>query len=351
MTKSEQGRYREEEGDSLKSLEKAPSRHEGHFAAIIEDSDDAIISKDLDGIILSWNSGAEAIFGYTADEAIGRSITLLMPPEKFDEEPDILARIRRGERISHYETVRRRKDGTDIHISLTVSPLRNARREIVGASKIARDITERRLAEDRQHQLMGEMQHRVKNVFALAQSLVNVCVPQANSPQDLATMVGERLRALADAHELTVPRSVGARAPATEVATLRALLTALAVPTVGNGFERLTLTGEDIGLLPDALTPLALVFYELFSNAAKYGALANTKGRLTVEWTRQGEIIALTWTEHGSSAKPGAPSAAGFGTQLVDATLEGELAGSIDRLWGADGLVVRLTIDASLITA
>lgn len=350
MTKSGRGRYGDDGTDSLQSLEKVLLRNESHFAAIIEDSDDAIISKNLDGIILTWNSGARTIFGYSAAEAIGQPITLLIPPEKIDEEPEILARIRRGERITHYETVRRRKDGTDIHISLTVSPLRNTRREIIGASKIARDVTERHLAEERQHRLLGEMQHRVKNVFALAQSLVSVCVPQASSPTELATMVGERLRALADAHELTVPRSVSARAPATEVATLRALLSTLAVPTVGNARERLTLKGEDIRLLPDALTPLALVFYELFSNAAKYGALRGAAGRLSVEWERRGDAIALTWTERGSPQKAprGAPS---FGTQLIDATTQGELGGSIDRLWNDDGLVVRLTMDTGRIEA
>ncbi|MBV9957054.1 MAG: PAS domain S-box protein, partial [Acidobacteria bacterium] len=115
--------------------------------AIIESADDAIISKTLDGIITSWNKGAERIFGYTADEIIGRSVTLLIPADHPDEEPNILARLRAGYRIEHYETVRVRKDGTFVNISLTVSPIRNPQGEIIGASKIARDITESRRAE------------------------------------------------------------------------------------------------------------------------------------------------------------------------------------------------------------
>jgi len=111
------------------------------LAAIVESTADAIVSKDLTGVITSWNQGAEALFGYTADEAIGQSITMLMPPERVDEEPGILARIRNGEKLEHYETVRRRKDGTLIDISLTVSPVYNSEGRIVGASKIARDIT------------------------------------------------------------------------------------------------------------------------------------------------------------------------------------------------------------------
>src|SRR6185295_5934987 len=111
------------------------------LASIIASSDDAIISKDLGGIIQTWNAGAERLFGYTAEEAIGRSVTMLMPPERADEEPGILERIRRGERVDHYETVRRRKDGTRLDISLSVSPIEDAQGHIVGASKIAHDIT------------------------------------------------------------------------------------------------------------------------------------------------------------------------------------------------------------------
>src|SRR5262249_43030452 len=117
-----------------------------HLAAIVESSDDAIISKNLDGIIVSWNKGAERVFGYAADEIIGKPVTTLMPPERQGEEPGILARIRRGERIDHYETVRQRKDGTLMDVSLTVSPVRDGSGRIVGASKIARDVTEQKQA-------------------------------------------------------------------------------------------------------------------------------------------------------------------------------------------------------------
>lgn len=117
------------------------------MAAIIEFSDDAIISKDLNGVISTWNAGAERLFGYSAEEAIGRKITIVFPPNRLNEEPGILERIRRGERIDHYETVRRRKDGSLVDISLTVSPIFDASGRIVGASKIARDITVRKRAE------------------------------------------------------------------------------------------------------------------------------------------------------------------------------------------------------------
>lgn len=126
-----------------------PDESHARLSAIVESSDDAIISKDLDGVITSWNRGAERIFGYTAPEVIGRSITILIPPERQDEEPGILERVGRGERIDHYETVRVRKDGTRLGISLTVSPIRDDGGRVVGASKIARDITDRQEAEAR----------------------------------------------------------------------------------------------------------------------------------------------------------------------------------------------------------
>jgi len=117
------------------------------LASIVEHSDDAIASKDLNGIITSWNAGAQRIFGYTAEEIVGQSVTVLIPPELQHEEPGILARLRRGERIDHYETIRRRKDGTTVEVSLTVSPLKDDTGKIVGASKIARDISERKRAQ------------------------------------------------------------------------------------------------------------------------------------------------------------------------------------------------------------
>jgi PAS domain S-box-containing protein len=125
-----------------------PDEIRSRLAAIVTSSDDAIISKTLDGVIVTWNEAATRIFGYTAAEAIRRPITMLIPPERLDEEPAILARLRRGDRVDHYETVRVRKDGTRVDISLTISPVRNSAGEVVGASKIARDITQQKRAED-----------------------------------------------------------------------------------------------------------------------------------------------------------------------------------------------------------
>src|SRR4029079_15211632 len=118
-----------------------------HLAALVESSDDAIIGKDVNGIIQSWNPAAERMFGYTAGEVIGKSITIIIPPERLSEEDYVLSQIRAGNKVAHFETWRRRKDGSLIPISLTASPIRGADGRVIGASKIARDISERRRAE------------------------------------------------------------------------------------------------------------------------------------------------------------------------------------------------------------
>lgn len=131
------------------------------LAAIVESSEDAIISKNLEGVITSWNAGAERLFGYTAAEAVGRPVVMLIPEDRINEEPEILNRIRRGERVDHYETIRRRKDGGLIHISLTISPVMNSAGTIIGASKIARDITDRKRMEAELAALRRELESRV----------------------------------------------------------------------------------------------------------------------------------------------------------------------------------------------
>ncbi len=158
---------------------------QGHLSAIVESSEDAIISKDLDGIIQSWNKSAERLFGYTAEEAVGQSVLMLIPEDRQEEEPDILARIRRGEHVEHFETLRQRKDGSLVDISLTISPIRNARGEIVGASKIARDISDRRRSE----QALQRQTWRLATLNSIARLLSSDLDPErlVQTVTDIAT--------------------------------------------------------------------------------------------------------------------------------------------------------------------
>jgi PAS domain S-box-containing protein len=172
------------------------------LASIVDTSDDAIISKDLNGIIRSWNRGAQQLFGYLAEEIVGKPVTTLIPAELHHEEPAILERLRRGERIDHYETVRRRKDGSKLDISLTVSPMRDAAGNIIGASKIARDITERKRSETQISILAREAEHRAKNVLATVQATVHLS--RADTPDGLKRVIEGRIQALANVHRLFV---------------------------------------------------------------------------------------------------------------------------------------------------
>jgi PAS domain S-box-containing protein len=178
------------------------NEHLLRFASIVESSDDSIITKNLDGIITSWNKSAERLFGYTAEEVIGKPVTILIPLERHDEEPKILERIRRGERIEHYETIRQRKDGSLIDISLTVSPVKNAQGKIVGASKIARDITDRKRNDEHIATLAREAEHRTKNILATVQATVSLS--HSDTPDGLKRAIEGRIRALAALHDLFV---------------------------------------------------------------------------------------------------------------------------------------------------
>ena len=164
------------------------------LAAIVDFSDDAIVSKTLDGVITSWNRGAERLFGYTAAEAVGRHIFLIIPADRREEEIEVLAHLGRGERIEHFDTIRQAKDGHHVAVSLTVSPIKDSRGSIIGASKVARDITERKRAEETLRRAHEELEERVPEVetmlYRLAQEALNNIVKHARA--ECADVVLER---------------------------------------------------------------------------------------------------------------------------------------------------------------
>jgi PAS domain S-box-containing protein len=316
-------------------------------ASIVDSSDDAIVSKSLDGVITSWNNGAARIFGYAAEEVIGKPVSILIPADREDEEPTILARVRRGERIDHYETVRRRKDGTLVDISLTVSPLKDANGSIIGASKIARDITERRRAQEQQALLLREMSHRIKNLFAVTNGLVMLSARSARTPQEMAEAIQDRLHALTRAHALTRPGLIDTGGEAGEDTTLHALIRTIFDPYASRrskGREGILLTGPDLPIGENAVTNVALVLHELATNAAKYGALSAPGGVVHIDCSLEKDELLLTWKEHGGPLLNGPPDGDGFGGKLARRIVTDQFGGRLSYDWEADGLLVHMAV-------
>jgi PAS domain S-box-containing protein len=311
------------------------------LAAIVTSSEDAIISKTLDGRITSWNAAATRIFGYEADEMIGQPILKLIPPELHGEEREIIARLSRGERVRHYDTVRVGKDGRRIHLSLTVSPLRDGSGRVIGASKVARDITERKQAEALQRVLVEELNHRVKNTLASVQAIASQSLLRARSPADFAASFTGRIQALARAHGLlTQTKMQGAELM--ELVHEQVLLG-------GSDDPRIACSGPVLMLDSQAAMHLALVLHELATNARKYGALSVPNGQIAVSWevrTNGGRNLLLLWRESGGPAVR-APDERGFGTTLIEQTLHGH-GGEVSIHYGADGVTceIRLPLPA-----
>jgi PAS domain S-box-containing protein len=311
------------------------------LSAIVESSDDAIVSKDLEGTIVTWNPGAERLFGYTAEEAIGEPVTMLIPTDHLDEEPEILARIRRGERIDHYETIRRRKDGSLVDISLTVSPIKDSDGRVIGASKIARGITERRQHQEQQRLLFREMNHRIRNLFTLAGTIVSLSTRFAATPEELADAVNARLVALGRAHDLTLPDIAGGAKNFDQATTLPDLAHTILAPYRTDG--SLTIDGPDVPVSGKPAMSIALLLHELATNAAKYGALTSKSGRIELIWRMSEDELALTWRERGGPPVAGRPETEGFGSLLARRTATGQLNGKIFHDWNEEGLTVNLS--------
>ena len=304
------------------------------LGAIVESSDDAIVSKSLDGIIASWNEGAQRVFGYPAEEAIGRPITILIPEDRQDEETEILRRIRRGERIDHFETIRRRKDGTLIVISLTVSPVKNAEGKIIGASKIARDITEQKQSREQIAALAREVEHRGKNLLASVQAIVNLS--QSDTPRGLKEAIEGRIQALANVQSLFVDSHwVGA--------DLSAIAARELAPYGATEQKRVRIDGPATLLEPTAAQAVAIVLHELATNAAKYGSLSGTEGRVDLTWRRatDGELN-LRWAEAGGPQIQ-EPSRQGFGSKIIKQMI-GQLQGEARFDWRPQGLVCEMAV-------
>jgi PAS domain S-box-containing protein len=323
----------------IKQIEATLREHQQRLnwlASIVASSEDAIVSKDLDGTITSWNRGAERLFGYTAEEAIGQPITFVIPQDRQDAERTILTRIRRGERIEHFETVRRHKNGNLISVSLSVSPVRNAEGKVAGASKIARDITAQKRNLEQIATLAREAEHRSKNLLANVQAAIKLS--QSNTSEGLKQVIEGRIQALANVHSLFVQtRWIGA--------DLSTIATQELAPYSTNTCTRVRLDGPPVLLAPDAAQAVAVTLHELTTNAAKYGALSAANGRVDLKWSHEADGgLHLLWKET-DGPKVEEPTRKGFGGRVIEQMIAGR-SGKVRFDWRVDGLVCEITLKA-----
>jgi PAS domain S-box-containing protein len=293
-------------------------RSPDYLAAIVDSSDDAIIGKTLDGTIVSWNPGAERIYGYRADEIIGRSISVLVPPDHPDELPPIFERLRNGERIDHYETTRIRKDGRRITVSVTISPVHDEDGQIVGASAVARDITAQqdlikaamRLREEFISIAAHELRTPLATVFARLQlaerRLSRPDIDAAAALRDVVLVreAADRLRLLLD-RLLDISRITSGRLQLEKADTnladmVRTLCAAFAETS---GHEIVVRTPDDAATTRAALDAVRIdeVLTNLLDNALKYGGV---NGSIDVDVSADGDRVSFAVRDHGPGIAP-----------------------------------------------
>ena len=287
------------------------------LAAIVESSDDLIVSKTLDGVITSWNRGAERFLGYTADEVVGRHVSMLMPPELVEDMPKILDRVRRGETVDHYETRRTRKDGTAVDVSLTVFPIRDASGRIIGASKMGRDITrekliegERREADRRKDEFLAMLAHELRNPLAAignAAQLLGKLVPEEGLEwaRDVVQRQVKHLARLID-DLLDVSRisqgKIGLRKEPLDLSPIVASAVEAVRPLLEERKHELSVSLADGGLRLEA-DPMRIeqILVNLLTNAAKY---TDAGGRISLTSRRQGADLVIKVRDTGVGITP-----------------------------------------------
>ena len=316
------------------------------LAAIVESSQDAIIGHDLDGVVSSWNAGAEALYGFATDEAIGRRLTTLLQDPLIGDWPHMLERLRNGERIENFERSVTGKDDRVMDVSITMSPVRQVDGRIVGASLVARDVGERKAAEQRAALLLGELDHRVKNILAIVTAVISQTLRFSETPEAFAREVEGRVIAIAKAHSLLTQSGHGGILLSTLVATELA--------PFDHGPDHVSVSGPEVELTPRAGLALAMAVHELASNAAKYGALSTAAGRLTVAWeigpSTDGPVLTLAWTEAGGpEVRP--PTRRGFGTTLIERAIRHDFGATVTRDFLPSGVSCTLAVPLTSHTA
>lgn len=302
------------------------------LAAIVESSFDAIVSKDLSGTIMSWNKAAERMFGYAETEVVGQPIYLIIPDGKRDEEADILRRLKLGERIEPFQTTRRHRDGRIVPISITISPIKSRAGKLVGASSIARDISETRESDRRLRLLMREINHRVKNQYAVVLAVIRQTATRSRSIEEFEKRVRERIMALSHSHDLLSQVEWAGVSLANLVAHQLQPFEAL---------QPVEILGPEIVLDANAVLNLGMAFHELIMNAMRFGV--TDVGGISVTWRltseEGGDMLELVWSEPAVAYADLLAQEDGFGALVLGKLVPSALSGQAK--WNfTDGLIV-----------
>ncbi len=302
------------------------------ISAVLRTALDAVIVMDTAGVVRGWNAIAERDFGLSADQAIGRRMSELIIPARFREahERGLTHFLATGEgpvidRQIEIEALH--ADGHEVPIELSITYTEHFGEPVFLG--FLRDVTARKEAERTQDLLIGELNHRVKNLLGVVSGMAHLTARKATSPRAFAEDFTARLAALGRSHEL-LTSAHWSHAP------LGALVEAVVEP-LGELGERIAVAGPPLELAPRDLIALGMILHELMTNAIKYGALADDRGTLAIGWAREGEALALTWREQTPNAA-GPPATGGFGTRMIDVSTRHDLGGTAEWDWREDGL-------------
>jgi PAS domain S-box-containing protein len=331
-------------------MEEALRASEERFAGLFRQTSIGVVQCGLDGRFLDVNSRYCEIAARPESELLSLCVSEVIHPDDRQESDIRLSQLVRDGIPFILEKRYVRPDGSNVWVSSNVSLTRDLEGKPQNFIAVIQDVTERRRSQEQQQLLLGEMNHRVKNLFAITDGVISLSARSAKTPTEFANKIRGRLNALALAHNLILPDSTKLPDSKNKSTTLDNLLHKILSPYIDPGetgkSRRLAASGPPITVSAQAVTNLALVLHELATNAAKYGALSVPDGRVHVNWSEHDGLFALKWEERDGPALTGPPSVNGFGTLLSRHSIRGQFGGDLSYDWSQSGLVVNLSFPA-----
>ncbi len=309
------------------------------LASVVRQSRDSIFSVTREGLILTWNPASEKLYGISAEDAINKPISMIVPEDKREESQAMFTAIMKGEMI-FLETIRQSRDGRLVDVAISGAPLRDAKGATIGISAIHRDITEQRQHEKQMRLVMRELAHRSKNLLAIILSMAAQTARNSPNLSAFNARFTQRVQGLAHSHDLLVQKNwLGA--------PIRELIRSHLEPFFEHGQTRVSLIGPDVIVDPKAAQNIGLAIHELATNASKYGALSSPRGHVDIAWERTSESrFILEWKESGGPpVQP--PRRRGFGQTVLERLASQALDGAANLSFEKSGVSWKMEIPAT----